>query len=377
MSSTAIRPARFETFVLDAPIENPVTNSFRTLTSRSALLLRVTDEDGAHGWSEIWCNYPPGAARHRAELLERVVAPLIAGRRFEHPREAYAHLESATRVPALQCGEPGPFAQIVAGIDIALWDLTARRANEPLWRSLGGVPRVRVYASGLGPDRPERIAEARRAEGYTAAKLKVGFDTATDERNLRELRKVLGEGAHIMVDANQRWTLEAAIDAARSLDAFGLTWIEEPIPADEPLERWQALARACTTPLAAGENLRGHDGLGRTVASGALKVIQPDPAKWGGFSGCLDIARAARAAGVQFCPHWLGGGVGLAAALNLLSAAGGEGWGEVDANPNPLRTQFVPEGFEVRDGFVALSERPGLGCEPDADAIERFVVYKS
>jgi D-galactarolactone cycloisomerase len=233
---------------------------------------------------------------------------------------------------------------------------------------------MRVYASGLGPDRLERLAEQKLAEGYTAVKLKVGFDAATDERNLRALRSLIGAGGNVMVDANQRWSLEAAVDAARRLDEFGLTWIEEPIPADEPIESWQALARSSRTPLAAGENLRGYAALGNALTSGALRVVQPDAAKWGGFSGCLEIARKAREAHVQFCPHWLGGGVGLAAALHLLAASGGTGWGEIDANPNDLRTLFLPEGFRVHEGRVTLSDRPGLGLIPDPSVIERFLV---
>lgn len=371
VTDAEIEPTHIETFVLDAPIENPVRNSFRTLTSRTSLLVRITDRDGAFGWGEIWSNYPPGAAAHRADLLERVVAPMVVGRRYAHPRDAFAQLEAATRVPSIQCGEPGPFAHIVAGIDIALWDLAARRAGQPLWRWLGGAPTVRVYASGLGPDRPELLAAQKLEEGYTAVKVKVGFDAATDERNLRALRGVLGAGGDLMVDANQRWRAADAAEAARRLDRFGLTWLEEPIPADEPIEAWQSLARACETPLAAGENLRGA-ALTAGIACGALKIIQPDAGKWGGFSGCMEIARQAREAGVQFCPHWLGGGIGLSAALHLLAASGGAGWGEVDANPNELRSLFLPEGFRVTHGNVTLSEAPGLGCTPDARMIERF-----
>jgi L-alanine-DL-glutamate epimerase-like enolase superfamily enzyme len=375
MTFTDLRPAHIDAFVLDAPIRNPVRNSFRTLTSRTSLLVRVTDEDGAFGWGEIWCNYPPGAAAHRAELLERVVAPMIIGRRFANPSEAFAFLEAATHVPALQCGEPGPFAQVVAGIDIALWDLGARRAGEPLWRWLGGAPTVRVYASGLGPDRPERLAEEKLAEGYRAVKVKVGFDAATDERNLGALCSLMGTDGGVMVDANQRWSLAEALDAARRLDQFGLGWIEEPIRADESIGSWQVLGRACTTPLAAGENLRGG-ALDDAIASRVLAVIQPDAGKWGGFSGCLEIARKAREAGMQFCPHWLGGGVGLAAALHLLAASGCPGWGEVDANPNELRTLFLPQDFRVDEGRITLGDRPGLGCIPDARNIERFNVRR-
>ena len=367
-----VQLSRVEAFALDAPIDNPVSNSFRTLSSRTSLLVRVTDHDAAFGWGEIWCNYPPGAAVHRAQLLDRVIAPMIVGRRFGEPREAFAFMQAATGVPALQCGEPGPFAQVVAGIDIALWDLAARRAGEPLWRWLGGAPELRVYASGLSPDRPERLAERKAAEGYTAFKLKVGFEPATDERNLRALRSVAGRDGWLMVDANQRWSVEGAVEAARRLEDFELTWIEEPIAADEPLDRWLALSRACATPLAAGENLRGSDAFGDAIGSGALKFIQPDPAKWGGFSGCLELARKAREAGIEFCPHWLGGGVGLAAALHLLAASNTPGWGEIDANPNDLRTHFLPQGFQVREGKVHLGEEPGLGCIPEPTMLERF-----
>jgi len=372
----ALQPARIETFLLEAPITNPVRNSFRTLTARPALLLRITDNDGAFGWGEVWCNYPPGGAAHRARLLEEVVAPLIVGRSFADPAAAFEHLEQATRVPAIQCGEPGPFAQLVAAIDIALWDLAARRAGVPLWRQLGGSASVRVYASGLGPDQPEQLAAQKLDEGYRAVKVKVGFDAATDARNLRALRDLLGNNKALMVDANQRWTPAQAAVAGEAFAGFKLEWLEEPIPADEPVTHWQALAGALATPLAAGENLRGVESFTGAITSGALAVIQPDIGKWGGYSGCLKLAAIANKAGVRFCPHWLGGGIGLLASLNLLSAADAQGWGEVDANPNPLREQLLPADFKVRDGRVQLNENPGLGHEPDPAVLQRFSVTR-
>ena len=372
----SLQPVRVETFLLEAPIANPVRNSFRTLTARPALLLQITDADGAFGWGEVWCNYPPGGAAHRARLLEQVVAPLIVGRRFADPAAAFDHLDQATRVPAIQCGEPGPFAQVVAGIDIALWDLAARRAGIPLWRQLGGSASVRVYASGLGPDHPEQLAAQKMDEGYGAVKVKVGFDTATDARNLRALRDLLGNNNALMVDANQRWTPAQAAVSGQAFAEFKLEWLEEPIPADEAVTHWQTLARALTTPLAAGENLRGLESFSNAITSGALAVIQPDIGKWGGFSGGLKLAAMANKAGVRFCPHWLGGGIGLLASLNLLAAADAQGWGEVDANPNPLRESLLPADFKVRDGRVQLGESPGLGYEPDPDVLQRFSVTR-
>ena len=372
----SLQPVRVETFLLEAPITNPVRNSFRTLTARPALLIRITDYDGATGWGEVWCNYPPGGAAHRARLLEQVVAPLIVGRRFADPAAAFDHLDQATRVPAIQCGEPGPFAQVVAGIDIALWDLAARRAGIPLWRQLGGSASVRVYASGLGPDHPEQLAAQKMDDGYRAVKVKVGFDTATDARNLRALRDLLGNNNALMVDANQRWTGAQAAVAGAAFAEFKLEWLEEPIPADEAVAHWQTLARALTTPLAAGENLRGLESFSNAITSSALAVIQPDIGKWGGFTGGLKLAAMANKAGVRFCPHWLGGGIGLLASLNLLAAADAQGWGEVDANPNPLRESLLPADFKVRDGRVQLGESPGLGYEPDPDVLQRFSVTR-
>lgn len=360
--------------VLSAPVAQPVRNSFRVLRERSSLLVEVIDADGISGWGEIWCNYPPGAALHRARLLTEVVAPLLAGKTFADPGAAFALLEQALRVPALQCGEPGPFAQVAAGIDIALWDLAARKAAQPLWKWLGGSPPVKVYASGLGPEQPERIAAQKLEQGFRAVKLKVGFDAGTDAANIRNLRAVVGEHGGIMLDANQRWDVEDAVAAARNFAEFNPLWLEEPVPADVPVVEWCDLARRIVVPLAAGENLRGAQAFREMTGSGAVRVIQPDPGKWGGISGCIGIARHAREQGVLFCPHWLGGGIGLLAALHLLGATGGHGFGEVDANPNPLRDEFLYPGFRVDQGGVTLGDGPGLGFVPDGDLLDRYRV---
>ncbi len=364
--------ARIEAFVLEAAIARPVQNWFRTLTHRPALLVRVTDPDGAYGWGEVWCNYPPGAAQHRARLLREVVAPLVVGRRFESPQALYSHLETALRVPALQCGEPGSFAQVSAGIDIAVWDLAARRAGLPLWRWLGGVPEVSVYASGIGPDRPEAVAAAAVAGGFRAAKLKVGFGGEIDRRNVMAVREVLGSAGSLMLDANQRWASAGASEAIGALAECRPVWVEEPIPADEPLDVWKALSDAVSVPLAAGENLRDDAVFDDYIAARVVRYLQPDPGKWGGVTRGLALARRATAEGLVYCPHWLGGGIGLMAALHLLAASGGQGWGEVDINPNPLRETLLPAGHEVVDGVVRLSEAPGLGVDPTPAFLDEY-----
>lgn len=370
----SIRIADLRAFVFRAPIPSPVRTSFGLMLERPAVLVRVQDAEGAVGWGEIWCNFPPAGAEHRARLVEQVIAPLVVGQVFTDPSAVNASLSQRLRVLALQSGEPGPIAQAIAGIDIALWDLAAKRAGEPLWRLLGGSPTVAVYASGLNPDHPERLAEEKYEEGFRAFKLKVGFGPGVDEANLKTLRCALGDEARIMIDANQAWEPEEAFVLGRRFKAYDPFWLEEPIAADHSLAIWKALAEQSPIPLAGGENLRGQEAFDEVIAARVFGVVQPDIGKWGGYTGCLAVGRKARAAGLLFCPHWLGGGIGLVASLHLLAAVGGGGMVEVDANPNPLRELIASPHLRIFEGVIALPEAPGLGIEPDWVALGEFRV---
>jgi L-alanine-DL-glutamate epimerase-like enolase superfamily enzyme len=340
------------------------------------ILVRVEDRGGAVGWGEIWCNFPPPGAEHRARLLRELVAPLATAQPFAAPEDLYERLANATHVMAIQGGEPGPFAQVLAGLDVAVHDLAARRTGEPLWRRLGGrSPTMGCYASGLNPDDGTEVALQRRAEGHLAFKLKVGFGRERDLANVRALRAALGPDATIMVDANQAWpVVTTAMDMARGLEEFGLAWLEEPMPATRPWEAWRRLAAATRIPLAAGENLRGDDSFAAAGEEGGIRVVQPDIAKWGGFTGCQRVARAALAAGRRYCPHFLGGGIGLVASAHLLAAVGGDGLLEVDANENPLQRLTFGPALTLAEGRVTLNDQPGLGCVPDLAAMERWRV---
>lgn len=366
LPTAGLRLARLEAFVFRCPIATPVKTSFGTMHDRPAVYVRAQDEDGAVGWGEIWCNFPSCGAEHRARLLQSVMAPLVVGRAFDGPAAAFESLTAATAVLAIQAGEPGPVAQVIAGIDLALWDLCARRAGQPLWRYLGGTrDTVAVYASGINPDRPQDVAAARLAEGYRGFKLKIGFGEQRDIANLRALRDTVGAGLPLMVDANQGWTLQEALSMAPRLAQFGLHWLEEPLRADRPWAEWQQLAQATDIPLAAGENLAGAPAFERALAESPLAVLQPDLAKWGGISGCWPVIGRAMAAGLRYCPHYLGGGVGLMASAHVLAAAGGDGILEVDANPNPLRTALTPRLARIVDGACRLGDEPGIGVTPD------------
>lgn len=366
-----------EVLVFRAPVQTPIQTSFGVMHDRPACYVRITDTDGVTGWGEVWCNFPQVGAEHRARLLIESVAPILFEQAWARPEQAFDRLTQRLHILSVQSGEPGPIAQVIAGLDMALWDLVAKKVGLPLWQLLGGLsPEVSVYASGLNPTNPQVLAAQRAQEGYTSFKLKVGFGEERDLTNLRAMREVLGSQVQLMVDANQAWDLQEALRMSKKMAEFDVLWLEEPLAADLPLAQWQELAGHSSIGLAAGENIRGDANFDEVLASNVLRVVQPDMAKWGGFSACVALGQRINASGAWFCPHWLGGGIGLAASLHLKAAVGGPGMVEIDANSNPLRSQFLLPLGQVTAGRTRLSDEPGLGIDPKAQTVHSYLVAK-
>ena len=159
------------------------------------------------------------------------------------------------------------------------------------------------------------------------------------------------------------------------LRQYPLLWVEEPLACDRPAEEWARLAASGRFSLAAGENIRGAASFDAAIAAAAIRVVQPDVCKWGGLTACRRVARAALAAGLHYCPHYLGGGIGLLASAHLLAAVGGDGLLEVDCNPNPLRELLADPFPRLEDGRFILSHEPGLGVAPDMGAVEHLLTF--
>ena len=176
----------------------------------------------------------------------------------------------------------------------------------------------------------------------------------------------------LAADANQAWDLETALHFAESVKEAQLAWLEEPIAAYASHTEWQALAAAAPMPLAAGENIAGVETFQTVATQGYLDVIQPDVIKWGGLSGCYDAANLAVNAGARYCPHYLGGGIGLAASAELLAAVGGDGLLEVDVNPNPLREAFGVCKTSLKGAGWHCLDQPGLGIETLPEEIAQY-----
>lgn len=367
-----VRVARIRIEVFRAPMPSPVVVSFGSIAERTVAMVALEDGDGAVGRGDIWGNFPSITTEYRARLAGRLLPDLLLGRTVGDIPAHYARMMRQLRVLAIQSGEYGPVAAIVAAADQALWDLAARRRGVSLRRLLDGQARDRIpaYASGLNPDDgPEAAGRAREA-GHRNFKLKVGFGEQTDRANVEAIRRDMREGERLFVDANQRWDLETAEEAAGWLADTGVGWLEEPMRADAPDEHWQRLRAAMRLPLAGGENLPDHGLIDRAL--GWLDIMQPDVGKWGGVSDNAAIARRTLARGRTYCPHWLAGGLGLLHSANILAAAGGDGLLEMDVNPNPLRDAVIGDALKVGDGHVRLPDGPGLGIELDPEAMARW-----
>jgi D-galactarolactone cycloisomerase len=372
--ATPLAVRELDPIALETPLAAPVLTPFGEIRTVVALLVRARDDDGVEGWGEIWCNFPRFGYRHRAELVREVLAPLLVGKRFASLGAAWAQMNTASNALRLQSGEYGPVAAVIAGIDIALHDIAARKAGMPLWRMLGGASgRVPVYASLGRADDWRATVESAHARGFRAFKLRSVGGIDNHLRVLRPARELLGDGCELMLDVNGSWNAEDAIATIGQLRDMRLGWIEEPIPVDAPATLWARLAETAPMPLAGGENMVTAQMFDDALAGAALSVFQPDITKWGGFSGGLPLARRIVAEGRRYCPHMFTGAPGVLASAHLLAAAGAsDGMLEYGVGFNPTRDVFIQQS--PVDGIFELSDAPGLGFSPGADAIANLQV---
>ena len=205
-------------------------------------------------------------------------------------------------------GRGGASVLAQSALDIALWDLKARRANLPLWRLLGGFNRrVPCYAGGIDLDLPVegllKQTDDNLAKGFAAIKMKVGRPSlGADVARVKAMRDHLGEGFPLMADANMKWTVEEAIRAARAFQPFDLTWLEEPTIPDDVDGHRRILAQGGIA-IAAGENLRTLWEFKSYIANDAVSYPEPDVTNCGGVTAFMKIARLAEAFNLPLTSH--------------------------------------------------------------------------
>jgi L-alanine-DL-glutamate epimerase-like enolase superfamily enzyme len=375
MQDGAITIDRIEAYALSTAVAHGPLTSRAPMPTRNGLLIRLYDADGGWGWGEAWCNFPPRGNLAKLLLLEDVVGPALLDTPVASWDRGRPALETRLARMQIHTGERGPFSHLLAAIDLALADLAARRRGVALARLLADSPltHVPVYASAPAPDRLESLLPELVDAGHDAIKIKIGYDWETDTQTLDRVRRIAPK-AELYVDANQAWSPDLAAERIRALHDWQPLFVEEPMRADQPVNDWSALAAGTEIPLAAGENILSTQHFAHMVEARALRVVQPDVIKWGGASGAMAVGRHARQNGARCFLHYMGTALGLAASAQVLAALGGDGYLELDANDNPLRTDLGDIDLMITDGSIRVSEAPGIGFVPDARRVAALAV---
>lgn len=328
-----------------------------TVTSITVVTVDVYDSAGDVGHGFSWTPTIGGTAVHA--MLDNDIVPWAVGREAEPTwwRAAWEHLHEA--------GGGGVTTIALAGLDLALWDLRCRRQStgidELLGRRHDSQP---AYGSGINLHYScdELVDQAARltAAGCRAVKVKVGKpDLAEDAERVAAVRAAIGPTTGLMIDANQRWDLATATRAAERLAAFDLTWLEEPLRADDTAG-YVELRRRVSVPLALGENVHHRYRFADLIDAGACDVVQPNVVRVGGITPFLEIVELARAAGVAVAPHLLAELSGrLAVTLPETT------WVEdvEDATFEALGVLAHPSGVTIRDGRAVVAPTVGIGLE--------------
>jgi L-alanine-DL-glutamate epimerase-like enolase superfamily enzyme len=332
-----------------------------TIAAFELVTVRIRDADGAEGVGYTYTVGTGGAAVHA--LIERDLTPLLVGR----DAESIEALWQAMWWGLHYGGRGGAQALAISAVDIALWDLRARRQGMPLWRLLGGFdPRVPCYAGGIDLDLPVpaliRQTDANLARGFRAIKMKVGRPSLADDvERVRAMRAHLGPGAPLMVDANMRWSADEAIRAARAFASFDLVWLEEPtIPDDVPGH--VRIVREGGLPIAAGENLHSLYEFRQLIAAGGVTFPEPDVTNCGGVTVFMKVCHLAEAFNLPVTSHGAHDvTVHLLAAVPNRSYLEAHGFG-LDA--------FLAEPLRLEEGFAIAPDRPGHGLTFDWKRLE-------
>ena len=334
---------------------------------RSIVIIEIETDTGIVGLGDV-DSFPTGY-RMVQTLIEEIYRPILIGADPLMTEQLLANLFRSSAV----MGRNGLEIYAISGIDMALLDIKARAAGQPLYRLLGGSKReIRAYASlsYFDPDTLEVPLRRLVEQGFTAFKLRIGVEPHKDEKIVKNSRRVLGEGAQIMVDVNSGWTRVESLRRARRLEPYGLTWIEEPlIPRD--LEGSRALAAELDTPIALGEHHFLRYEFRRILEMGAADIIQPD-LRAGGVSEVKKIADLASSWEVPIVPHVFGSGIRLAATLQVLCACSNTLYLEYDISENPLRTDILKEPIKPIQGLITVPDAPGLGVELDEEIVRRL-----
>jgi D-galactarolactone cycloisomerase len=374
-----------DVFTLDAPVSE-FSDARHNIKSREAMWVRLTTADGLTGWGEaaVW----GGPAPVTTAILTEELFPLIAG---EDPN-AIHYLWDKMYQHTAQHGRRGAIVAAMGSLDIALWDIMARRCSQPLVNILGRQSdRVFPYASA-GFYAPDKGIEALRAEytrlrsyGFRAYKMKLArqarkwsrvwerpntYTLAEDVERVFAVRDVIGADALLMIDANTEWDTPTAVWFLKQVEAANIFFLEEPVSPDLYNQAVEIRAKSMTR-IAGFETEYTRFAYRELLVSGAVDVVQPDPCWCGGLSEARRIAAMASAWGRLCVPHSFSSALSLLTSCHFVASLDNGFLVEWDSSGNPWADQIMrpADHLNPEDGSLSVPTGPGIGFEPALESL--------
>lgn len=370
-------------FTLSCALPRKLGGAFRHpagWTRRETLLVRIETDAGLVGWGESFALPAAGGP-----IIRQILAPLLLGE--EVPGSAVV----STAPPGVALwerlyfglgygGVKGTMVEALSGVDLALWDLRGkaegRSASALLAEALGTETvrsRVACYATGLYYEPlDDLLAEARSYvdQGFRDMKMKIGLGLEEDLARVAAVRRAIGSEVRLKVDANCGFDLDTVREMEHRLREYEIDWLEEPLIVED-IQGYRSLREGAGIRIAAGEGEYTRWGFRELLP--VVDVAQPDVIRAGGLTETAGILRMAAEQKVPIAPHAWSGALCLAASLHVAAVAPTFEVLEYDRTPNPLRDALVREPFDYSEGTVAVPQGPGLGVEPDPEAVLRYV----
>ena len=349
-------------------LKSPFATSYGAYTDRETILVEVRDESGATGWGECVAFATPWYTEETVEtawhMMERYLIPTLLHCEIAHPDEVLPLFAFVRRHHMAK-----------AGLEMAVWDLYARRRGQPLATVIGGVRQQIETGVAVGlqetPEKLYRVIEQYLADGYRRIKVKI--------KPGHDVELVRGIRAHfpdlpLMADANSAYTLED-VALLKQLDDFGLMMIEQPLAADDIVDHAE-LQKQLRTPICLDESLVACEDVRKAIMLGSCRVVNVKIGRVGGLSEAVRIHDLCHSRGV---PLWCGGmletGVGRAHNIALATLPGFTLPGDISASSRYWERDIIVPEVTVSDGRIAVPDRPGIGYEMDRDYLRHVSLH--
>ena len=342
-------------------------------TGKNFIYIKLTTDTGISGWGEA---YAQADRDTQIEAHIDQLARYLINRDPFHIRHFMhiAHEDFATKRSAmdLHCA--------LSGIEIAMWDIVGKAVEQPIYNLIGGPVRqhIRVYANGwyTNPGTPKQNAEEAKivtGMGYTALKFdpfgqenfyKISLaELQLAEDRVAAVRKAVGPHVDILVEAHAKFNVMNAIQIGRRMEEYFPLFYEEPVSQERVAELAEVRSRV-NIPIATGERLYTKFPFAEIVEQHAADVLQPDIANAGGITELKKIAIIAEAKHITMAPHNVCSPVGAMAEMHLDASV-------INFEIQEYHAEFYTEHYftvldgltRQVDGYVELSDAPGLGLE--------------